>query len=979
MLIRSSGDCQEVFVLINRRRKPTAFICYAHKDEKTLDELLSLVGEAMEPAEVWHDRQIKPGTDWYPDLKERLRGARIAIVLVSPNLVESNFVRIEEIPFILAKRRVGGMIYLPILIRGWNEIKNRVESDLDWLRDQMGVFPYGKALEDYPDRAEAFDLLRSKLSAAAAEAYQQPRGLIDLANRWPEDKVNVTRLPSSGKDCFGREDALSRIEKCWRTNITNIFSIIAAGGYGKSTVVDQWLQRKLSDKSYEFEKVFAWSFYNQGTKENEAFSAQSFIEEGLRFFGDTQPELGSAWDKGERLARLVGELRAIVVLDGLEPLQWSFGQKGAVKDPGLITFLSGLAETNRGLCLVTSREPLTGISAPDDTIVELRLSQLPAHAGREILRVNMVLAPDAKLETLSGAVRHNALAVTLLAEWLTRMPIPRKHTHEAAVDEILASLSGVSSNEITAGQNSSTTDAVLAIIVNGLEGTPELELLRLLGLFDQPCHKNEISAVVSGAPIAGLTKRLSDREARMAGALANALYDLADLRLLSFGASGMIDTHPLIRNYVGRILEAELLAGAQQAHGRLADYLEKLALSCPHPETLDQAMPMYRAVHHRSQASALEQAYGYYAQNLVRENEKYSQNVLAAYGNDIAVLTPFFERHWTKLRAAVPYDAHPTVLRDVAVSWQTMGRWDLAREAFEASLNSALEYNDLAEASFSASWLSELLVVRGHIDEAVIYGRKAIEYGKASGDELSYKSALSSAADALHQRGKLDEARVLFDEGIAFQRALPLGNPDLKSFMLQGYHYAVFEMTLGNYGIAEAWCRAEMESGRAEAIGLLTFALNHIALGKAILGAGRQKRRSLTEAEAVIQTGVAKIRESRDLTFLPPALLTKAELLRVQGRFEEAWLLLKQATMVTSNGMHMPLAMIDTELEMVRLRLATKHIDRPNLMRTLAHIGQKISSLRYLRRESELSQLKTTINQPQSKRRPWWMFFLPNR
>ena len=71
------------------------------------------------------------------------------------------------------------------------------------------------------------------------------------------------------------------------------------------------------------ERVFGWSFYSQGT--DRLSSSDEFVEAALRWFGDPDPRAGSPWAKGERLAALVRKQRTILVLDGMEPLQWGPG------------------------------------------------------------------------------------------------------------------------------------------------------------------------------------------------------------------------------------------------------------------------------------------------------------------------------------------------------------------------------------------------------------------------------------------------------------------------------------------------------------------------------------------------------------------------------------------------------------------------------------------------------------------------------
>ena len=74
-------------------------------------------------------------------------------------------------------------------------------------------------------------------------------------------------------------------------------------------------------------------------------------------------EIGTAWEKGERLAKLVAHRRTLLILDGLEPLQNPPGpQEGRVREPSLQALLRELAAFNTGLCVITTRLPVADIA-----------------------------------------------------------------------------------------------------------------------------------------------------------------------------------------------------------------------------------------------------------------------------------------------------------------------------------------------------------------------------------------------------------------------------------------------------------------------------------------------------------------------------------------------------------------------------------------------------------------------------------------
>lgn len=197
-------------------------------------------------------------------------------------------------------------------------------------------------------RQEAKPLVGPSVSSGAP-----PVGQVEIA---------PSRLRHGAEKLFGREEELTAFDQAWNNPATHILSIVAWGGVGKTSLVVEWMARRAAAGWPGFERVFDWSFYSQGTREQGAASADTFIAAALEFFGgDEGRQLArspaSPWDKGARLARFVARRRALLVLDGLEPLQHppTSPLAGQLKDPALAALLRGLAAQNPGLCLVTTR------------------------------------------------------------------------------------------------------------------------------------------------------------------------------------------------------------------------------------------------------------------------------------------------------------------------------------------------------------------------------------------------------------------------------------------------------------------------------------------------------------------------------------------------------------------------------------------------------------------------------------------------
>jgi hypothetical protein len=160
--------------------------------------------------------------------------------------------------------------------------------------------------------------------------------------------ISLAKLPVTGSDVFGREEDFAFLNDAWTNKDVNVVTIVAWGGIGKSTLVNHWL-RRMAAEHYRFAQlVFGWSFYRQGTSGGSS-SADEFLDAALTWFGDPEPRLGTDWEKGERLAKLIAQRRTLLVLDGLEPLQNPPGsQEGRLREPSLQALLRELAAFNAG-------------------------------------------------------------------------------------------------------------------------------------------------------------------------------------------------------------------------------------------------------------------------------------------------------------------------------------------------------------------------------------------------------------------------------------------------------------------------------------------------------------------------------------------------------------------------------------------------------------------------------------------------------
>lgn len=485
--------------------------------------------------------------------------------------------------------------------------------------------------------AEALALDESDTDALLLGAdYQAQHHLrAPYATDSPE-KISISRLPVTGRALFGRDERLQELDSAWDDPSVNVLTLVAWGGIGKTALINHWLSSMGKSNYRGAARVFAWSFYRQGVTEL-VVSSDSFIDAALRWFDDTDPLRGTAWERGERLAQLVQRTRNLVIIDGLEPLQYPPGRnEGRLKDVALQAFLRELAAFNRGLCVVSTRLPVTDIAQHEQgSCPRLDLHSLSPEAGRQLLRSLNVRGRDLELEQASQEFGGHALALTLLGTYL------RDGYRGDIKQRAKVSLLREDKDE---GEHAYR---VMESYEQWFADSPELHILRVLGLFDRPATEGALSVLRSHS-VPHLTARLTDlndADWRRAVARLRRAHLVADLDPEQPDA---LDAHPLVREYFGQQLQSHYPDAWHQGNDMLYRYYSSTAL--PLPDTIEQMEPLYQAIIYACKAGRYREAlHDLYLPRVMRGNEHYAAERLGALTALLSVLNYFFQgRDWDK-------------------------------------------------------------------------------------------------------------------------------------------------------------------------------------------------------------------------------------------------------------------------------------------------------------------------------------------
>jgi serine/threonine protein kinase len=759
--------------------------------------------------------------------------------------------------------------------------------------------------------------LQKTLSTASRAVTGRPS-----AGLGPE-KISVSRLPVTGSDVFGREEVIAFLDDAWANPHVNVVSIVAWAGVGKSTLVNHWLGQMAVDHYRSAELIFGWSFYRQGTS-GDTSSADEFLDAALTWFGDPDPRLGTAWEKGERLAKLVAHRRTLLVLDGLEPLQNPPGaQEGRVREPSLHALLRELAAFNTGLCVITTRIPVADIADHERTSALRRdLEQLSSDAGAKLLRALGIKGDETELRSVSDEFSGHCLTLTLLGSYLSnayngdircREEVSKRLAHDVR--------QGVHAQKVM--------ESYQAWFGVG----PELAVLRMLGLFDRPADERALGALLKSPAIPDLTESLTGlRPSEWQTILAK----LRRARLLAREDPhnpGYLDTHPLVREHFGEQLRSQRSEAWKECNRRLFHYYRTLAPRLPN--SFREMEALFSAVICGCGAGLFREAlHDVYIPRIQRGNAYFAANVLGARGQLLSVLVHFFEHgRWGSLvetavegqsltaedqlfilmqagrylmatrglaapEARVCYERaeplchsldHPRLL-----FMALLGQWrytlmtdklSASMQILERAHSLAQEQNDAALMIGAYDALSCTLYFMGDFESARQYARRGFQIWRSGGIQsyaeefqLPVGGCLCYGAMSEWHLGEIASCHANMDEAISIARE----RKDMDSLALALNWAAVLAYSERN--------PAKMDRLASDLIELST---RHnfvfwLAIGTISRGWARSASGDTAEGIPWIEQGIRDLRATGTVVSLPSHLARKAEALHLADRTSEA-------------------------------------------------------------------------------------------
>lgn len=135
-------------LLSTPKSRPKVFVSYSHKDETFKNDLVSMLTPLQNQGilEIWQDRYIEEGDEWYQAIKNAINTCDLALLLISREFLASRFIQNDELPSLLQRRKEEGLRIIPIILRPclW--------QDIPILKDILALPTDGKPMVSFDEQ-----------------------------------------------------------------------------------------------------------------------------------------------------------------------------------------------------------------------------------------------------------------------------------------------------------------------------------------------------------------------------------------------------------------------------------------------------------------------------------------------------------------------------------------------------------------------------------------------------------------------------------------------------------------------------------------------------------------------------------------------------------------------------------------------------------------------------------------------------------
>lgn len=617
------------------------------------------------------------------------------------------------------------------------------------------------------------------------EFEKEVRMTLDRRNRARQcrpQRISHNDLPVASEKLLGREVEIAALNEAWDQCAANVVQITGVAGAGKSSLINEWLAG-MDDCDYRgAEMVLTWSFHHGYGSRSTGAPFEMFLARALSLFGDA---ISARDDPEGQIMRLVHEIRQsriLLVLDGVQNLQYCYGPSfGQFANPAFSMLMRELAKENPGLCVLSSRlknADLNAIGAP--RTVSLELGGLSEPAAKKLLISNGV---HGEPDQLVHAIRQHEglpLSLRLLSKHLNLI-CDGSLAHYMEIDPLIEE---TGENERAAQLARDYLDRL------PLDG--QRKFFHLLSLYKHAVSLKEVLKLCRYRRIDGLTSEVLSLTHMQLRYGIVALEKASVLRVRHKRQDMQLELARFAGEAMALDLKRSFPALWLAGNRLLFDSARQKKTKFRHSES--ERVKLYRAVINGVRAESWDEAFDLYLREL--GNPRFFPCPPGCRYLDQACLRTFFEDPWRRVNPGLSNDAAKAELQ-LCAAVNLVGPGDIghATGLARSCLRWFLTRQQWANA-ISAAWvLLGMFLAEGRLPKAARWIDRLRKKLARGGDPVAIACGDLLAANVLFLRGKPEKALALFRRA---DQLIAAENPEVETGIpLTNYHFYRYLLKTG--------------------------------------------------------------------------------------------------------------------------------------------------------------------------------------
>jgi formylglycine-generating enzyme required for sulfatase activity len=200
-----------------RLQRQELFISYSRKDRAFLERFWTHLSplETQYGLQRWDDSRIQPGDIWLDEIEQALARAQVALLLVSPDFLASDFIRRRELPCLFEAAQNDGLkiLWVPLLPCSWKRFRqieqyqavipvNPTLAEMGEVERDRAMVGITDHIHDLFEQIQAERLAEQEAAEAEALARQQEeehRKAEQEANRQAVETARLEQLKAESE------------------------------------------------------------------------------------------------------------------------------------------------------------------------------------------------------------------------------------------------------------------------------------------------------------------------------------------------------------------------------------------------------------------------------------------------------------------------------------------------------------------------------------------------------------------------------------------------------------------------------------------------------------------------------------------------------------------------------------------------------------------------------------------------------------